>query len=208
MEEKIYVLNHSSVKLMGEKVIYVDPYDLSNATNDADYIFITHSHYDHFSPEDILKIAKENTKLVVTEDLYAKSRELGFKKENILSVLPNNNYQIDGIKFITIPSYNNLKPFHPKKNNWVGYLIEINAKTYYIMGDTDKTLEAEKVKCDVLFIPVGGTYTMNYKEAAEVANYIKPNLVVPIHYGSVVGTKKDAEEFTKLLKGVDYKILL
>ena len=91
------------------------------------------------------------------------------------------------------------KCFHSKSNNWVGYIIDINNTKYYIAGDTDITDESKDVKCDVAFLPVGGTYTMDYREAATLANIIKPKIVVPIHYGYLVGTKEDALNFKKLL---------
>ena len=102
-------------------------------------------------------------------------------------------------KFETIPAYNINKTFHPKENDWVGYVIELNDIRYYIAGDTDITEENKRVKCDVAFVPVGGTYTMDFKEAAQLINEMQPKVAVPIHYGSVVGTKQDAEEFIKLL---------
>ena len=91
------------------------------------------------------------------------------------------------------------KAFHPKENGWVGYIIEIEGISYYIAGDTDITKENKKVKCDVAFVPVGGTYTMDFKEAGELINEIKPKIAIPIHYGSIVGTKEDAINFSKLI---------
>lgn len=113
--------------------------------------------------------------------------------------MSNKEYMVQGIKFETIPAYNTNKTFHPKENYWVGYIITLDGIRYYIAGDTDITEENRKVKCDVAFVPVGGTYTMNYSEAAELVNIIKPKIAVPIHYGSVVGTKQDATNFIKLL---------
>ena len=104
-----------------------------------------------------------------------------------------------GIKFETVPAYNINKPFHPKENGWVGYIIEIKGIRYYIAGDTDITEENKDVECDVAFVPVGGTYTIDFKEAAQLINSIKPKIAVPTHYGSVVGTKRDATDFIKLL---------
>ena len=106
---------------------------------------------------------------------------------------------VQGIKFETIPSYNTNKTFHPKENGWVGYIITLDDIRYYIAGDTDITEENRKVKCDVAFVPVGGTYTMDFKEAAQLINEIQPKIAVPIHYGSVVGTNQDATDFVKLL---------
>lgn len=198
--ENIKWLGHSTVKLLGEKIIYIDPFRIQENYNDADIIFITHSHYDHFSEEDIKKCINDNTTIVVTNDLYDKTLSLGFKVKNIISVMPNNNYEIENITFSTVPAYNINKQFHPKSNNWVGYIINTNNTSYYIAGDTDITDEAKQVKCDIAFLPVGGTYTMTYSEASQLANIIEPKLVIPIHYGSIVGTKEDALKFKENIK--------
>jgi len=197
MTKNIELLGHASIKI---DEIYFDPFGLNQNYNDAEYIFITHSHYDHFSEEDILKVKADNTTIIITNDLYEKTLSLGFSEDKIIVVEPNKSYKINDLEFTTIPSYNINKPFHPKENNWVGYIINYNNKIYYIPGDTDITEENKKVKCDIAFIPVGGTYTTDYKEGAELANIIKPQVAIPIHYGSIVGTKEDGEKFKKLLK--------
>ena len=195
MTKNIELLGHASIKI---DKIYFDPFQLSQNYNDAEYIFITHSHYDHFSEEDILKVKSDNTIIIITNDLYEKTFSLGFSADKIIVVEPNKTYNINGLEFTTIPAYNINKPFHPKENNWVGYVLKYNDKNYYIPGDTDITEENKKVKCDIAFIPVGGTYTTDYKEGAELANIIKPKVAIPIHYGSIVGTKEDGEKFNKL----------
>ena len=199
MLENIEVLCHSCIRINKEKVIYFDPFKIEKNYNDADVIFITHDHYDHYSEEDIEKVEKNNTVIVAPEELLTKLLRKGFDRENIVLVEPNESYTVEGIKFETVPSYNIDKQFHPRANDWVGYIIELGGVRYYIAGDTDITVEAKQVKCDVAFVPVGGTYTMDYKEAAELVNTIKPEIAVPIHYGSIVGEKQDAEEFGKLL---------
>ena len=124
-------------------------------------------------------------------------------------VKPNESYTAKGIKFQTIPAYNTNKQFHPKENSWVGYIIELEGVTYYIAGDTDITEENKKVDCDVAFVPVGGTFTMDYKEAAKLINEIKPKVAVPTHYGSIVGSKKDGAKFAKLVSDeIEVKILM
>ena len=199
MLNNIEVLYHSSIRIKKEKTIYIDPFKIDRNYNDADIIFITHDHYDHYSEEDIDKVINENTVIVIPEELLTKVLKKGINKNAIITVKPNQKYLVQGIKFETVPAYNTNKTFHPKENGWVGYVIEINEIKYYIAGDTDITEENKKVKCDVAFVPVGGTYTMDFKEAAQLVNQIQPKVAVPIHYGSVVGTKQDAEEFIKLL---------
>ena len=199
MLENIEVLYHSSIRISNNKVIYIDPFKIDKNYNDADIVFITHDHYDHYSEEDIDKVINENTTIIIPEKLLTKLLRKGINKNAIITVELNEKYMVQGIKFETIPSYNTNKTFHPKENGWVGYIITLDDIRYYIAGDTDITEENRKVKCDVAFVPVGGTYTMGFKEAAQLINEIQPKIAVPIHYGSVVGTKQDATDFIKLL---------
>ena len=199
MLENIEVLYHSSIKINKGVIIYFDPFKIDKEYHDADIIFITHSHYDHYSEEDILKVRKESTHVVAPVDLLENLLTLGFTKESITTVKPNENYNVNGLTFKTIPAYNTNKSFHPKSNNWVGYLLTLNDTIYYIAGDTDITEENKQVKCDVTFVPIGGTYTMDYKEAAELINEIKPKIAVPTHYATIVGSIEDGKNFSKLL---------
>lgn len=200
MIENLEVLCHSSIKMKNKNIIiYIDPFKIDNDYNDADFIFITHDHYDHYSEEDINKVVNNDTIIVVPDGLITKLMQIGINKDKIIVVEPNKKYSVKGINFETVPAYNINKKFHPKESGWVGYLVNLNNTVYYIAGDTDITEENRNVKCDVALVPVGGTYTMDYKEAASLINEIKPQIAVPIHYGSIVGTKQDAINFTQLL---------
>ena len=208
MIDNIKLISQSSIRIDNNGIIiYFDPFKIDNYSFDADYIFITHSHYDHFSKEDILKIKKDSTKIVVTNDLYDEVLKMGFS--DILVVEPNNDYSIDNINFKTVPAYNIKKDFHKKEYNWVGYIININNKILYIAGDTDNIPEIRNIKCDIAFVPVGGTYTMDYKEASKLIDEMKPKLAVPIHYKTVIGSVEDAYNFKKELEGkIEVTILM
>ena len=209
MLDKVEVLCHSSIRIDDEKIIYIDPFKINENKNDADLIFITHDHYDHYSEEDIDKVIGYNTTIIAPEGLLSKLLKKGIRQDSIIAVEPQKEYMVQGIKFETIPAYNINKMFHPKENGWVGYVIEIKGIRYYIAGDTDVTEESKQVKCDVAFVPVGGTYTMNSKEAANLVNEIKPKIAIPIHYGSIVGTKQDAIDFLNSLNtGIEGLILM
>jgi L-ascorbate metabolism protein UlaG (beta-lactamase superfamily) len=188
---------HSSIRIEGSKVIYFDPFKIEGETHDADIIFITHDHFDHFSPEDIDKVYKDGTIIVVPESME-KNKDLGKYMIKVF-VNPEDKNSIDDVTFKAIPAYNHLKPFHPKGNKWVGYVVTMDDTTYYVAGDTDITEEAKNVQCDVALLPCGGLYTMDYKEAAELANTINPTYAVPTHYGSVAGSSEDGKRFTDLL---------
>lgn len=198
----VNVNTQSSIKIDN---IYFDPYQIEKESNDAKIIFITHPHYDHFDINSIKKIENKDTVFVIPNDENIKTI-LNNRKTFIIN--PNKEYKIQNIRFKTVPAYNINKPFHKKEYNWVGYVVYLD-RSYYIMGDTDSTKEAEGIKCDYLFVPIGGTYTMNYKEAAQFTNTIKPKIVTPIHYGRVVGKKEDEEKFIKLInKDIKVELLI
>lgn len=209
MLENVELLTHSAIKISKDKIIYIDPFKINEEYHDADLIFCTHPHFDHFSVEDIKKVVKETTKIVAVEEIKPKVASMISKDIKVVTVKPNMKYTVDGITFKTVIAYNIKKDFHPKKNNWLGYIIKVNGVKYYISGDTDNTKEAQKVKCDVAFLPVGGMYTMNYKEAADLANIIMPKIAVPTHYGSVVGSRDDATMFASNLNpAIDCEIMV
>ena len=196
MTDKIDVFTHSSIRIRGEKyTVYIDPFNIKSETKDADFILVTHDHYDHFSVEDIKRVSNGKSILVVPVKMSEKAREAASLVGRICEVEAGNSYNIDGLEFTTVPAYNNLKPFHPKSAGWVGYIVNVDGKRVYIAGDTDLTKENKTVKCDIALVPVGGTYTMDAKKAAELVNCIKPETAIPTHYGSIVGEEADADVF-------------
>lgn len=209
MLDNLEVLCHSSIRITGEKTIYIDPYEIKEEYHDADVIFCTHAHNDHFSPQDILKVKSEDSFIVIVEDNVTDALKLGFKPHFITVVKPNYKFYVNGIEFYTTPAYNTNKPFHPKDNEWVGYVINLDNVVYYVSGDTDHIRELDDVKCDVALLPVAGTYTMDYFEAAQLANKIMPKYAIPTHYGSIVGIESDPVNFVKNLhRDIEGKILM
>ena len=204
-------LKQSTIRMVADgKVIYFDPVWMEDATRDADIIFISHTHGDHFSIPDIKKLLKKDATLVITQDGAATARKEGISK--VVSVSPNGNYTVNGIKFKAVPAYNVDKQFHPKSNKWVGYIVNANNAKYYFAGDTDVIPEMQGYSADVAFLPVGGTYTMTAQEAISASKLIKPKVAVPVHFADVVGTADDAQAFVrgldKSIKGVVMKDLL
>ena len=196
--DNVKVFGQNSIRINSSKIIYIDPLYIDQNYNDADFIFITHDHYDHFSPNDISKIIKKDTIIVMPEKMKTSVSQLNIDINNIKYVIPNQIYHFETISFETVPSYNENKAFHPKSNNWVGYIFNLDKK-YYVAGDTDNVPEIRHIDCDVAFVPIGGTYTMTYREAAELINTMRPKLVVPVHYGTIVGEKADGEKFKSLI---------
>ena len=184
----------SSILISGNVKIYFDPIKIDKKY-DADYIFITHSHYDHFSKEDILNIKNDKTVIVCPYDIYDDCLKIGFNEEKVVRVAALDCYDFGVINFKTVPAYNVNKPFHSKENGWLGYVLKFDGKSYYVAGDTDGLEENTNIKVDVAFIPIGGTYTMDALEASKFVNKLKPKVVVPIHYGMVVGDFNDVNTF-------------
>jgi L-ascorbate metabolism protein UlaG (beta-lactamase superfamily) len=201
MTDNIDVFTQSSIRINdGGKVIYVDPFKMAVEPRNADYIFITHDHYDHFSPEDIEKVACSDTVLVVPEKMAGKAKVLSGIVKKIVTVKSGVHHDIDGLEVETVPAYNILKPFHPKSAGWVGYILLVGGRRIYIAGDTDETKENKVIKCDIALVPIGGTYTMDAKKAAEFVNTLRPEVAIPTHYGSIVGKPSDGEVFAGLVK--------
>ena len=200
-------LNHitvnaqSSIRIEGSKILYFDPFQAEDARHDADIIFITHEHFDHFEPDSIAKVKKEDTLLVAPESMKKKAlSESGMMPDKCVFYGPGETHEQEGLVIETIPAYNKLKPFHPKMKKWQGYIVKMDDIQYYVAGDTDVNEDIKKVQCDVALIPIGGHYTMDKKQAADYIAELRPTAVIPTHYGSVVGDKADGQEFEDNVK--------
>ncbi len=192
------------------KVIYIDPYNIKEGEK-ADIILITHSHYDHCSVADLNKIIKKGTKILLPADCQSKITRSEIPIQ-IEVFEPGMEIEFGDVKISAVSAYNIDKPFHAKEESWMGYLIKINDVLIYHAGDTDKIPEMQKLtgfkqkdKTFVALLPVGGRFTMSVEEAVEAAKLIKPSLAIPMHYGSVVGSEEDADEFVEMCKeeGID-----
>jgi len=196
MTKNIHWLGHDTFKVLGEKVIYTDPFKLKRKDS-ADIILITHEHRDHCSPDDVKMVHGLNTVVVAPADCISKLQ----LTKNVKTVKPGESLDVMGIKIETVPSYNTNKQFHTKDRGWVGYIFTVNGQRIYLAGDTDYIPEMKNFRADIALLPVSGTYVMTADEAAQAARDIKPKLAIPMHYGSIVGSADDAKKFADLLKG-------
>ncbi len=202
MVENIAVLFHSSICVnTGSQVIYFDPYEIIEESHDADVIFITHDHFDHFSPKDIQKISKQDTILVLPEkinkNIIAKA---GLSTNNCIWMRAGQTRQIRDLDVEAIAAYNLHKPFHFKKAGWLGYLITMDGVRIFVAGDTDHHSENEQVITDIALVPIGGMFTMNARQAADYINTIHPQAAIPIHYGKVAGKRSDEDVFAEAVE--------
>lgn len=194
MVKNIHWLGHDTFKITGEKVLYTDPFKVKKKDM-ADIILITHEHYDHCSPDDIKKLQGPQTVIVAPADCAAKL------KGNIKIVKPGDTLDVSGIRIEVVPSYNTNKQFHTKDRGWVGYIVTVSGERIYLAGDTDYIPEMAGFRADIALLPVSGTYVMTADEAVQAALDIRPKIAIPMHYGSIVGTRDDAKKFAEKLKG-------
>lgn len=204
MLEGITWFRQSAMRWRGNgPVVYVDPWGVTDP-EPADLIFITHAHFDHFQPEEIERLRGPATKLVAPRDV---ARELS---GDVTAVAPGESHEIGGFRFETVPAYNIVEErldMHPKRNGWVGYVFEYGGRSYYHGGDTDALPELESLSTQVAMVPIGGTYTMDAREAAGLVKAMGPELAVPMHFGFVVGSPSDADRFRELAAPVPVEVL-
>ena len=194
---KVKWFGHDSYKIeYGDKKIYIDPYEMKDSGK-ADIVLITHGHYDHCSIPDLQRLVKEDTLIVTTPDTTSKLSGK-VKGGNLKLVKPGDAFRYQDVEIRAVPAYNIGKDFHPKENDWVGYVFKINNITFYHAGDTDFIPEMSEISADVAFLPISGTYVMDVQEALLAVRKIMPKIVIPMHYGKIVGEKSQAEKFKKL----------
>ncbi|MFW6344249.1 MAG: MBL fold metallo-hydrolase [Sediminispirochaetaceae bacterium] len=200
MDVLVSWLGHASFLLSGKKTVYIDPWKIDGEPHDGDLVLISHTHYDHFSLEDIRSVLKEDGEVVGSEDAV---QELSFGK----GLKPGESLEIGGIKVTGIAAYNVEKEFHPKENGWLGFVVELEGARIYYAGDTDAAEEMKGLSdIDLALIPVGGNFTFGPEDAAEAVKGFSPKKALPYHWGDVVGNRKDAQKFGKKA-GVPVEIL-
>ncbi|ABL87723.1 conserved hypothetical protein [Pyrobaculum islandicum DSM 4184] len=210
----IYWLGHDAFRIVGEgAVLYIDPYQIQLGEPKADIVLITHEHFDHCDPPSIQRLKKPST-IVVAPKIARQC--VGKVVTDIVEVTPGETKSIENIQVTTYPAYNINKyrdiargvVFHPKQDGRVAYLIKWGDVSIFHAGDSDFIPEFRDIKTDVALVPVSGVYVMTPSEAAEFVNTIEPKVAIPMHYGAIVGSRREAEEFKRLVKpGIEVVIL-
>ena len=207
-EVKLHALVHSSIRIeFGSLELYIDPVrQLGNRTIDytsmpqADFIFVTHEHGDHYDKDAIKQLSKVGTRFI-TNRRCADMQGYGLVMKN------GDKEDLNlGIKVEAVPAYNTSEgrtQFHPKgRDN--GYILNLDGLRIYIAGDTEDIPEMADIHdIDIAFLPCNQPYTMTPDQLIKAARVIKPKVLFPYHYGQT-----DVSTLPASLKddGIDVRI--
>lgn len=207
MIERFTWYRQAAYRYEGEgRTVYIDPWGLPDDAPEADAVFITHAHFDHFNEEDLDKVRTQRTRIIAPRDVATECGLLG----DVVAIAPGDDVEAAGVRGQAVPAYNIVperEDKHPKANNWVGYVLDFGGTTVYHAGDTDHIPDLGSVKAQVAFVPIGGTFTMDADEAAGLVREIKPDVAVPMHYGFVVGTPSDADRFKEACDPIEVRLM-
>jgi len=202
---------HDTFTLSNNITICIDPFKLTNSIS-ADLVLISHNHFDHLSEDDLSKVVNESTTIIAANECLSQLSKLDCKET--VGISPNDEKIIGGVKIRAVHAYNlnkinpdTQKPFHPREDNKVGFIVTINGISIYHTGDSDVIPEMDDLQPDVLLVPVSGTYVMTASEAVTAVGKIKPKLAIPMHYGTIVGSEDDAKEFKTQVNSCEVQIL-
>ena len=211
---------HSIVKIQTQGItILIDPFINGNLLTDLkveeeapDFILLTHGHNDHVG--DTIELAKKNDALVIAPFELANwiswqgvrahpmhiggAREFDFGKVKFTQAFHGSSYTTDSneIIYMGMPA---------------GILLFIEGKTIYHAGDTalfsDMKLIGERHPIDIAFVPIGDNFTMGPEDAACAVAFLKPRIVVPIHYNTFPPIEQDPQDFADLVENTEVQIL-
>ncbi len=203
---KIFWLGHAAFRISDTLTVYIDPYEIGGGPA-ADLVLITHDHFDHCSREDVKKISGPQTTIVAPPSCAKKLEGLGVE---VVPIRRGDRLEVKGAMVEAIPAYNvhpARKNFHPQGRDYVGYILELSGVKVYHAGDTDLIPEMEDLEVDIALLPVSGTYEMDAEEAAKAVESIRPKVAIPMHYGSIVGSERDAEIFRERVRTCEVVVL-
>ncbi|MFP4354683.1 MAG: MBL fold metallo-hydrolase [Phycisphaerae bacterium] len=191
-------IHHASFRIASDQgVLYIDPWKLEDHRHDADVIFVSHSHYDHCSPEDIARVSQDGDQTAIVAPAETISKLAAAN-----AATPGDSLYLKDIQVEAVAAYNVSKAFHPQQNNWIGAVFTVADRRIYYAGDTDLIPEMNDLQdIDVALLPVGGTYTLDADQAAKAAKTIDCRIAIPYHWGDIVGDIADAQRFVAALPG-------
>lgn len=200
----ITFLGHGSLLLEWQgKQICVDPYgevaDYAQLPK-ADYVLITHEHFDHCDTGSLAKVRTPETKIVMAPACTS-------KVEGGIVMANGDERTVDDLHIEAVPAYNilhkrdNGQPFHPEGVG-NGYIVTFGDTRIYFAGDTENIPEMKQLQdIDYAFLPMNLPYTMTPEMVADAARAFRPRVLYPYHYGNT-----DTGRLVELLRGEDIEV--
>ncbi|MBN1797737.1 MAG: MBL fold metallo-hydrolase [Spirochaetales bacterium] len=175
------------IRIMDEKVIYIDPAALTitDATPKADLILITHSHNDHFSVANVKQLLKEETQIVTIIDCQdVLETRLPDENWHIQVVAAGEKLNAAGMEITAFPAYNTDESApHTKQSGFVGFVFNYRGVRLYVSGDTSFIPEMKELKnIDIAFCNIRSFYCMSGEEAVQAVQTFGPKYLIPVHW--------------------------
>lgn len=184
---EIQFLGQSCFRIRDKKITLItDPYNPAAVgfklpKNTADIVTISHDHADHNNAASIGGASQRKTPFIV---------------------FGPGEYEISGVFIFGIPSFHDNREGKKRGKNII-YVVEMDNLRLVHLGDLGHRLDDQQLEAvsgaDVLFVPVGGTYTIDSSQAVEVVNQIGPKIIIPMHYQipGLIFALSPVEEFLK-----------
>jgi L-ascorbate metabolism protein UlaG (beta-lactamase superfamily) len=185
MLDRIEWLGYASFRIMGDPIIYIDPWRITRPDHVADVILISHDHFDHCSAADVAKVRGEHSQVIA-------NRTAAAQIEGAISARPWQVFRVGRALIRTVPAYN---AAHPQTLEHLGFVIGLERYDLYYVGDSGVIPEMAKLRPDILIVPIGGSHSMTLSTALEAVRLLRPRYVIPSHWGSTHegGTYLDAQ---------------
>ena len=197
-------LGHASVRIETDDglVVYIDPWSevITEEPEDGDVVFVTHDDFDHYDPDGIEAVAGDDADVVVYEEV-----DTGDLDRDVTDLAYDGSLSVRGIDVEAVPAHNRAdgehvdedgEPFHAEREV-VGLVLTVDGTTVYFPSDTDFLSAHNHIEVDVFIPPIGGHFTMDREEAAEFADSVDADLVLPVHYDTFEAIETDADAFAE-----------
>ncbi|MDP2176073.1 MAG: metal-dependent hydrolase [Bacteroidota bacterium] len=190
---KVKYFGHScfAVNISGKHLLFdpfISPNELCKDINineiEADYIFVSHAHFDHLA--DLLQIAiNTDAKIVAIWEICEWVNKQGYTNTHAMNIGGGWNFEFGNIQMVRAVHSSSF-PDGSYGGQAAGFVVKSNENCFYYSGDTalsyDMKLIPERHKLDVAFLPIGNNFTMDIQDAIKASEFIQCDHIIGMHY--------------------------